>query len=76
MKTNKTEKFDLSKFETLEINGETLKGGFSAALTINAVGGLLRDGDNYYKCGQTNNCQSGNCVAGCGGDTSTTTLEA
>ncbi|OWP83769.1 hypothetical protein BWK59_08800 [Flavobacterium davisii] len=70
MKTNKTEKFDLSKFETLEINGDTLKGGFSTALTINGVGGMLKEGDNYYKCGQTNNCQSGNCVAGCGADTS------
>lgn len=60
MKINKIENFDLSKFEALEVKGETLKGGFSIAL----VGGLREEvvGDE----GTTNNCNGGNCVAGCG----------
>ncbi|SHI47362.1 hypothetical protein [Flavobacterium terrae] len=59
MKINKIENFDLSKFEALEVKGETLKGGFSIAL----VGGLKEAvGDE----GTTNNCNGGNCVAGCG----------
>jgi hypothetical protein len=52
-------KFDLSKFEVLETKGETLKGGFSFALSTSAAGGKIQDP-------VSNNCNGGNCAAGCG----------
>lgn len=56
--------FNVNKFETLEIQGNTLKGGFSTVFVGAGKGGGLEV--NANKCGQTNNCQGGNCVAGCG----------
>ena len=67
----KNKKFDVTKFESLESKGEILKGGFSTAFTGGKDGLSVDLEVNGYKCGQTNNCSSGNCVAGCG-STSTT----
>lgn len=58
--------FDLTKFEKLETSNDSLKGGFSEALS--ATGGISNvdlDVNLARNCGSTNNgC---NLVAGCGG---------
>lgn len=56
--------FDVSKFEKLETHGNTLKGVFSTVFVGAGKGRGLEV--NANKCGQTNNCQGENCVAGCG----------
>ncbi|WGH76882.1 hypothetical protein P8625_06990 [Tenacibaculum tangerinum] len=59
-------KFDLAKFERLEISNDSLEGGFSQALS--ATGGISNielDINLAKNCGSTNSgC---NLVAGCGG---------
>lgn len=62
-------KFDLAKFERLETSNDSLKGGFSQALS--ATGGVSSaefDLNLAKNCGQTNKSQCGqhNYVAGCG----------
>ncbi|WP_299158969.1 hypothetical protein [uncultured Tenacibaculum sp.] len=58
--------FDLTKFEKLETSNDSLKGGFSEALS--ATGGISNvdlDVNLARNCGSTNSgC---NLVAGCGG---------
>ena len=58
--------FDLTKFEKLETSNDSLKGGFSEALS--ATGGISNvdlDVNLARNCGSTNTgC---NLVAGCGG---------
>lgn len=62
---DKTNKTYLLKFEVLsESKTGNLVNGFSAAISVNetaATGGLMPN------IGCTNNCNGGNCVAGCGG---------
>lgn len=55
-------KNDLSKFESLTMSGETLKGGFSVAIgmTTSVIGGT----EPTNQCTVTNKA---NCVEGCAG---------
>lgn len=54
----KDKKFDITKFETLEVSGQILKSGFSVAHAA-VMGGMdvLNSG--------CNNCNGGNCAVGC-----------
>jgi hypothetical protein len=60
-----SKKINLSNFEIMSDDGNgTLVGGFSKAketMIIHNVAGTNRE------CHITNNCNGGNCVAGCGG---------
>ena len=62
---DKTSKSYLLKFEVLsESKSGNLVNGFSAAIGMSdasAMGGMMPN------LGCTNNCNGGNCVAGCGG---------
>jgi len=71
MKANQTnKKFDLSSFEKLSTQGETLKGGFSATFSGGKkdIGILPPIDANIGDCGTTNQCTNTcNMVKGCGG---------
>ncbi|SEC01028.1 hypothetical protein SAMN04489761_2242 [Tenacibaculum sp. MAR_2009_124] len=58
--------FDLAKFESLETSNDTLKGGFSPALSsTGGISNIELDINLARNCGSTNSgC---NLVAGCGG---------
>ncbi|WP_299158966.1 hypothetical protein [uncultured Tenacibaculum sp.] len=62
----KNKKFDLAKFEKLETSNDSLKGGFSEALSVTGgISNIELDINLAKNCGSTNTgC---NLVAGCGG---------
>lgn len=64
----KNQKIYLAKFEVLsETKTGSLVNGFSAAIDAKLLSQLGGNPVfNGISCGQTNNCHSGNCVAGCG----------
>lgn len=63
-------KLDLTKFESLTISNDVLKGGFSSALTFTGGASNLENISNAsVSCGITNwNCPCSNTLAGCGKD--------
>ncbi len=60
----KKQQFNLTKFETLQTSNNTLKGGFSQAMS--AIGGKKIIGINL-NCTNCSGCGTNN-VAGCGSE--------
>lgn len=61
-------KLDLTKFESLVMSNDVLKGGFSSALTLTGGASSVENITNAsISCGITNwNCPCSNSLAGCG----------
>lgn len=68
----RNKELDLTRFESLAISNDVLKGGFSQALTVTGGASKIALGLNLVKgckeiIGNSKNCGMQNHVAGCGG---------
>lgn len=59
-------KMDFKNFEVLSETNGTMIGGFSGIINFNASTSYSPTNKD---CHVTNNCNGGNCIAGCGGGT-------